>query len=224
MATAALRFDEGVPDWAVDLLVEAIVAYTGTKIPRPLIKAAVKGALRAVSEVDLSIIRDILERLSMPTSIARDIWKQFRGDAEDVLCEIECPESGDMIPLEDGDGEYTCPDCKADIIVENGEATHAYEVECPVAEETFWAKPEDGVWECPLCDLEVTVEDGEAIHDDVPEVRCPRSGDTIQLEQGDGTYSCPDCGEDIDVEDGVASHTRRPRPSLRAPRRRRVRK
>ena len=219
MATRSLVFDGGVPDWVIELLVDSIVDHIGPKVSRPVVSAAVKLALRAASEVNLETLRDVLGRLSTPASMARAIWPGFRNAAEDLICEVDCPESGDPHQLAEGDGTYICPDCHQEIRVSDGEAVHAMLAECPVAKEEFWVGPEDGPYSCPLSDLEVTVEDGEAAHDDVPEVRCPTSRVIIRL-QDDGIYPCPDCGADIEVEDGVASHPRPARRSQRSIRRR----
>jgi transcription elongation factor Elf1 len=197
----------------IEVITEFLSSHSPVPVPRPLIRQAVVLIVDAVPEIELATVRSVLANLPIPApaSWVSAIWGEFKDRVEDDEdgCEVECPESGDVHLLSEGDGTYTCGDCGADIEVTDGEGVHAIEVECPVADESFWAGPEDGTYDCPLCDLEVTVEDGEAEHDPVPKVRCPISGDTIQLEQGEGTYTCPDCGEDIEVdEDGDAVHAR----------------
>jgi predicted RNA-binding Zn-ribbon protein involved in translation (DUF1610 family) len=170
MAKHTRRFDGSVPSWAVDLIVEAIVAFTETRIPRPVIRTAVKAVVGAAAVVEIADIKGILGGLGLPPSIAGLVWNRFTAEADEVA-ELECPESGDTITLEEGDGFYTCPACKQEIEVEQGVAYHPLLVSCPATGKEVWAHYEEDSYSCPECGLEIVVADGDAKHQRAPKTR-----------------------------------------------------
>lgn len=165
MAKREIEFEGGVPDWAVDLLVEVIVHGTKTKIPKPVIYSAVKGVALLAPSLDADDVRAILERLGAPVSYVRDIWNKFTVAAAEESCEVECPESGDTIVLEEGDGFYPCPDCKQEIEVDDGVGYHPFLVDCPVESSQVWVKAEEDTYECAECGLDIVVANDRARHE-----------------------------------------------------------
>lgn len=190
-------------------IVEEAVVWAVRMVKLPLPETAIRVAVRALGEwLTLDDVREVLGVLGisqLASSVEERIPVLMNRDEESPTVEVECPESGDTILLDEGDGEYTCPDCTQDIVVENAEGTHASPVVRPVADESFWVGPEEADYECPHCGLAVSVDAGFADHEEPLEVDCPESGDTI-LVAGEGEHRCPDCGQGIVAEDGEAFH------------------
>jgi predicted RNA-binding Zn-ribbon protein involved in translation (DUF1610 family) len=172
MAKSRIEFTGGIPEAATDLLVGAIHKATGGRIPKPIIYGAVKLVLLAASSIERSDVAAILTRLGVPGSLLARVWTTFTGGAEG-LCAVECPESGDTIWHEEGDGTFACPDCGQDILVQDGEAFHDMLTGCPVKGVEFWVPPVEDTYPCPECGMDVVVADGDVEHEEP--AACARS-------------------------------------------------
>jgi predicted RNA-binding Zn-ribbon protein involved in translation (DUF1610 family) len=166
MAKRRIEFAGSIPDAAINLLVGAIHSATKGRIPKPIIRGAVKLVLLAAQSVERADVAAILTRLGVPGSLLARVWNTFAGGAED-LCAVECPESGDTIwhELRRGEGTFTCPDCGQDILVQEGEAFHDLLETCPETRRDFWQSPVEGTYPCGACGLDVVVADGAVVHE-----------------------------------------------------------
>jgi len=204
VATNRVQFGNSVRDSAIDILVAVIYEYFNKSIPKPVIKVAVMAAIAAVGNVDERTIRKILKKLGSPVDTATTIMDIFIAR---MTTEVECPDSGSTITMDEGDGEYTCPECGRDIVVEDLEATHmdALEVECPETGKTETMTEGDGEYACSYCKGDILVEDGIAAHEYV--FTCRYSKKDVRVGPAPGTYDCPRCGDDIEIdEDGELTH------------------
>jgi uncharacterized membrane protein YkvA (DUF1232 family)/predicted RNA-binding Zn-ribbon protein involved in translation (DUF1610 family) len=87
-------------------------------------------------------------------------------DADDADLTVTCPVTKDEIPVSNEDDTYVCPDCEADIEVEDGEATHApmTSVRCRTSREIIPVPAEDDTYTCPDCEEDIDVVKGKAAH------------------------------------------------------------
>jgi hypothetical protein len=122
-----------------------------------------------------------------------DSWDEAEVTAEDEEeeneeddHEVECPHCHESCVVNDGTGNYECPDCGGDI-----EITLA----CPECAEELEVE-EWGDTECPDCVISFDSWDEAQV---TGVLECPCCGETCVVNDGTGNYECPDCGGDIEI-------------------------
>jgi Zn finger protein HypA/HybF involved in hydrogenase expression len=215
VATNSLTLTDAATGWATDILVDTIAVYVRW-IPKPVIRAAVRTVFAWASEIDRETVVAILEGIGAPVSLAGQVLRDFFAQAEPTRrrasrtsqeIDVRCPDSGNVVSLSKGAGEYTCPFCERDIVVSKGKATHAkpLKVRCPESRDAITLLHGDGEYPCPDCRQDIEVLDGVAVHAAL--VTCPTSGDDVWVGPEAGEYDCPECDADITVdEEGDAEH------------------
>jgi len=164
VATNSITLAGDSNTWVVDLLASIIHPLLPFRVPYPVVRAAVAVAVKYANEIDPSDVAAILERLGAPTGLVTTVWPTFVDTVEETTCEVECPQSGNTITLDDGDGFYDCPDCSQDIEVEDGVGYHPYLEECAVTGEAYWIPAEEGSYACPECATTVRIRGSTVTH------------------------------------------------------------